>query len=85
VGCAADLVHDGVNGYTPAAGDIDGLTKALLRLIEDESLRQRQGRESLARIQQWGYRQCLEGIRRALADLSYRHREAASMLRTNVT
>lgn len=85
VGCAADVVHDGVNGYTPAAGDIDGLTKALLRLIEDESLRQRQGRESLARIQQWGYRQCLEGIRRALADLPYRHREAASMLRTNVT
>ena len=25
VGCALDLVQDGVNGYTPAAGDIEGL------------------------------------------------------------
>ena len=83
VGCAADLVHDGVNGYTPAAGDIEGLATALRRLIEDETLRQRQGRESLAGIQQWGYRQCLEGIRRALADLQYRNRGAASMVRAN--
>jgi len=72
VGCVTDLVKDGVNGYTPAAGDIDGLTRALRCLIEDEDLRRHQGRASLARIRQWGYRQCLEGIRSALAGLEFR-------------
>jgi glycosyltransferase involved in cell wall biosynthesis len=83
IGCVADLVQDGVNGYTPAAGDIDGLARALQRLIEDDGLRQRQGRASLARILQWGYQQCLEGIRSAVAGLQYRGAEAKSMLRTN--
>ena len=78
VGCVADLVRDGVNGYTPAAGDIEGLARALRRLIEDEGLRQRQGQASLARIQQWGYQQCLEGIRSALAGLQCRGSETKS-------
>jgi glycosyltransferase involved in cell wall biosynthesis len=82
VGCVADLVRDGVNGYTPEAGDIEGLARALRRLIEDEELRQRQGQASLARILQWGYRQSLEGIRLALAGLQHRGYEAKS-LRTN--
>jgi glycosyltransferase involved in cell wall biosynthesis len=82
VGCVPDLVQDGVNGYTPAAGDIDGLTRALQRLIEDEGLRRRQGEASLARILQWGYRDCLEGIRSALAGLQCRGSEATSMLQT---
>jgi glycosyltransferase involved in cell wall biosynthesis len=72
VGCVADLVRDGVNGYTPEAGDVAGLASALQRLIEDEGLRRRQGWESLARIRQWGYQQCLEGIRAALAGLELR-------------
>jgi glycosyltransferase involved in cell wall biosynthesis len=72
VGCVADLVRDGVNGYTPAARDVDGLARALQRLLSDEDLRRRQGRESLARIQQWGYPQCLQGIRSALAGLEFR-------------
>ena len=83
VGCVADLVRDGVNGYTPAARDIDGLARSLERLIEDGDLRRRQGEESLARIRQWGYRQCLEGIRSALAGLAYRRAETSSKLRTN--
>ena len=72
VGCVTDLVRDGVNGYTPASGDVAGLAYALQRLIEDEGLRRRQGRERLARILQWGYQQCLEGLRAALAGLEFR-------------
>jgi glycosyltransferase involved in cell wall biosynthesis len=72
LGCVPDLVKDGVNGYTPVAGDVDGLARALRHLIEDEDLRRRQGSASLARIQQWGYGQCLEGIRSALAGLEFR-------------
>jgi glycosyltransferase involved in cell wall biosynthesis len=83
VGCVADLVRDGVNGYTPEAGDIEGLARALRRLIEDEDLRQRQGQASLARIQRWGYRQSLEGLRSALAGLQRRGYEAKSGLRTS--
>jgi glycosyltransferase involved in cell wall biosynthesis len=71
VGCVADLVQDGVNGYTPAAGDVDGLARALQRLIEDKNLRQKQGQASLKRIEQWAYRQCLDGLRSALAGLNF--------------
>jgi glycosyltransferase involved in cell wall biosynthesis len=71
VGCVLDLVQDGVNGYTQAAGDTAGLSHALRRLIEDEGLRRRQGQASLARIQEWGYRECLQGIRAALAGLRH--------------
>jgi glycosyltransferase involved in cell wall biosynthesis len=83
VGCVPDLVHDGVNGYTPATGDVDGLARTLRRLIEDEDLRRRQGQASLARVRQWGYGQCLEGIRSALAGLQYPRAETSSTLRTN--
>ncbi|MGP0094503.1 MAG: glycosyltransferase family 4 protein [Xanthobacteraceae bacterium] len=69
VGCAVDLVEDGVNGYTPKAGDVEAIATALGRLLEDEALRRRQGRASFARISHWGYRECAEGIRSALAGL----------------
>jgi glycosyltransferase involved in cell wall biosynthesis len=83
IGCVADLVRDGVNGYTPEAGDVGGLAFALQRLIEDEGLRRRQGRESLARILQWGYPQCLEGLRSALAGLEFRSSVRNLKLQTN--
>ena len=83
VGCVPDLVWDGINGYTPEAGDIDGLATALRLLIEDEGLRRRQGQASLARIQQWGYRQCLEGIRSALGDLKFSRTQVKATPRTN--
>lgn len=73
VGCVPDLVKDGANGFTPAAGDVDGLARALRSLIEDGDLRRRLGRASLARIQQWGFRQCLEGVKSALAGLEFCH------------
>ena len=72
VGCVPDLVKDGINGFTQAAGDVDGLARALRCLIEDEDLRRHQGRASLARIQHWGYTQCLQGNRSALSGLELR-------------
>jgi glycosyltransferase involved in cell wall biosynthesis len=83
VGCVADLVRDGVNGYTPATGDVVGLAHALQRLLEDEGLRRQQGRESLTRIMQWGYQQCLEGIRSALVGLQRRGHRTNPVLQTN--
>src|SRR5262249_27341609 len=72
-----------VNGYTPATGDVAGLAYALQRLIEDEDLRRRQGRGSLARIQQMGYQQCLEGLRAALEGLEFRGSARNFELQTN--
>jgi glycosyltransferase involved in cell wall biosynthesis len=83
IGCVADLVRDGVNGYTPEAGDVAGLADALQRLIEDDDLRRGQGRESLARIRQWGYQQCLEGIRSALVGLEIHGSARKPALQTN--
>jgi glycosyltransferase involved in cell wall biosynthesis len=85
LGCVADLVHDGVNGYTPAAGDVAGLAGALQRLIADEGLRRQQGQASLARILQWGYPECLDGIRKALAGLHFGTVAATSMVCTKST
>jgi glycosyltransferase involved in cell wall biosynthesis len=83
VGCVADLVHEGTNGYAPAAGDIEGLSHALQRLVEDDDLRRLQGEASLTRIQEWGYAQCLTGIRAALAGLQHPGRESRPVFRAN--
>jgi glycosyltransferase involved in cell wall biosynthesis len=69
VGCARDLVIDGVNGFAPRADDTHGFCQALKRLVEDDALRQRFGEASLAQIEHWGYRECLDGLRQALCSL----------------
>jgi glycosyltransferase involved in cell wall biosynthesis len=74
---------DGVNGFTPVVGDIEGLTTAFRRLIEDGELRRQQGQASLARISQWGFQQCLEGIRSALKGLEFRGIEPKLSVRAN--
>jgi glycosyltransferase involved in cell wall biosynthesis len=66
VGCVPDLVQEGVNGFTPAAGDVDGLACALGHLIADNDFRRRQGEASLVRIRKWSHRECLDGIRAAV-------------------
>jgi glycosyltransferase involved in cell wall biosynthesis len=69
VGCTRDLVSDGVNGYTPDAGNIGALANALSNLIENAELRRAQGHASRQRIDQWGFDRCLEGLRVCLASL----------------
>lgn len=67
VGCVADLVHDGVNGYRVRAGDVNGLAVAVARLLEDEPLRKRMGSASRSIMERWGYEQCREGTLAALS------------------
>ena len=69
VGCVADLVEDGVNGYAMETGDIEGLSVALETLIRDQNLRHRLGAASRERIQQWGFKQCLTGLKQAVLSL----------------
>ena len=68
VGCVPDLVTEGVNGFTPDAGDIDALTSALRQLVENAELREAQGKASRERISSWSYRECLEAFHGALLD-----------------
>ncbi|MEM9250436.1 MAG: glycosyltransferase family 4 protein [Pseudomonadota bacterium] len=66
IGCAPDLVHDGVNGATFEAGDVLGLAAALRPILTDPELRARQSAASLARIQEWNYATCGRGLRAAV-------------------
>lgn len=66
IGCAEDLVQDGVNGDTFTAGDVTGLADALRPILTDSDLRAAQGEASLERIKNWSYAECGEGIRAAI-------------------
>ena len=67
IGCVADLLHEGRNGFSFRAQDVFGLANALRKLIADPQLRQSMARNSLEIIGEWGYERCLTGIRAALA------------------
>jgi glycosyltransferase involved in cell wall biosynthesis len=69
VGCVADLVTEGVNGALHRPGDVDSLAKALERVLSDGERMAAMGEASLQRIQQWSYRECLEGVRQALVSV----------------
>ena len=66
IGCVADLVFDGRNGYLTQACDIQGLTEALHKLLSDEARRQAMGGASLAIISEWSYEQCRIGVLAAM-------------------
>ncbi len=66
IGCAEDLVQDGVNGRVFEARDIDGLAEALRDVVSDPSRSRAMGAASRARIAEWSYRECGVGIRAAI-------------------
>jgi colanic acid/amylovoran biosynthesis glycosyltransferase len=47
-----ELIRDGVDGLLVAPSDVDGLTDALARLIEDADLRERLGRNGRERVRE---------------------------------
>lgn len=67
VGCVADLVRQGENGFSFALGDIDALTGALRSIISDTRLRAAMSRRSVEIIEGWNYHCCLDGLRQAVA------------------
>lgn len=67
VGCAPDLVRNGVNGFIVPALDIDALSNALRRFIDDPSLARTMGEQSAATIASHGFQQDVDGLRQALA------------------
>jgi glycosyltransferase involved in cell wall biosynthesis len=61
-GAAADLVLDGVNGYTYAPSDLDRLVHLIQTLIQDEALRSEMGRNSWRIIQHYTPDRCAQGF-----------------------
>lgn len=76
IGCAEDLVADGVNGATFAAGDVAELTDALRPILTDPDLCAAQGQASLERIKDWNYAKCGAGIRAAIEAVRARRHQA---------
>jgi glycosyltransferase involved in cell wall biosynthesis len=67
VGCAPDLVRDGVNGVVFPAENVDALSGVLRRFLDDPSLASRMGREAAETIAEYSFEQDVAGLRRALA------------------
>lgn len=69
IGAAPDLVHDGDNGFTFPAGDVDSLAERLATLIGDTALRDEMGRRSSEIISAWNLDRCAKGVLAALRSL----------------
>jgi glycosyltransferase involved in cell wall biosynthesis len=67
VGCAADLVRSGENGFTIRAGDIEALAEALHRIVTappEAALRMRDASRTI--IAGWSFAEDVAGLRQAL-------------------
>jgi glycosyltransferase involved in cell wall biosynthesis len=69
VGCAPDLIADGINGFIFPAGDIDALAAALQRTLAP-GVAEAMGQRTFERIQSWSFEQDIVGLRRALAHVA---------------
>jgi glycosyltransferase involved in cell wall biosynthesis len=65
VGCAPDLIDDGVNGYIVPVGDVDALTQALEHVLEP-GVAEAMGQRAFERIQSWSFEEDVQGLRQAL-------------------
>jgi len=66
VGAAADLVRDGVNGFTYPFGDVEALADRLQTVLADEQRRQTMGEQSRIIINRWGFQEDITGLLDAL-------------------
>lgn len=76
VGCAPDLVKDGVNGYIVPAMNTERLSEALDKLIADGQRRGASGKQSADRIREYTVDNCAQQIRRACQALTAQPRSA---------
>jgi glycosyltransferase involved in cell wall biosynthesis len=65
-GCVAELVEDGVNGWTFDPWKTEEIAQRMLLIHRDSSLSQRMGRQSAAIIAGWGLDRFARNLRRAV-------------------
>lgn len=78
VGCAPDLVREGVNGHVVPASDVDRLSEVLRGLVLDRDRRVRFGEASRRMIPGWSVDAHVEGILRAVERLPLRRDRRAT-------
>jgi glycosyltransferase involved in cell wall biosynthesis len=71
VGCAPDLVEDGVNGLVFRARDVDYLSRALSEILADPFHLAQMGAKSLEKIDKWSFEEDVKGLHAALAACCY--------------
>jgi glycosyltransferase involved in cell wall biosynthesis len=67
VGCAPDLIEDGVNGCIYPVGDVDALTGGAAAGAGNAGRRRAMGQRARERIRSWGFEEDVHGLRQALA------------------
>jgi glycosyltransferase involved in cell wall biosynthesis len=72
VGCHADLIANGVEGFVYPVGNVGALTDALRRVLGTPGLAERMGESAFERIQSWSFEEDVRGLRLALAELTRR-------------
>ena len=70
VGCAPDLITNGVEGFVYPVGDVDALTESLRQVVGVPGLAEKMGAAALVRISGWGFEQDVAGLRAAVAELT---------------
>jgi glycosyltransferase involved in cell wall biosynthesis len=70
VGCAADLVRPGENGYIFPVGNIQSLADRLLAVLSDGEKCESMGRRSRELVAEWGFGADAEGLVAALTFVS---------------
>ena len=78
VGCAPDLVSDGVNGHVYPCGDVAALAEALANVLRTPEICAAMGRESAEILRTWSFREDIDGLRTALATVLRLRRSAGS-------
>jgi glycosyltransferase involved in cell wall biosynthesis len=69
VGCAPDLIEDGVDGRIYPVGDVAALEQALRSVLDRPGVADAMGQRAFERIQQWSFSEDIQGLRHALAVL----------------
>lgn len=72
VGCHPDLITDGVEGFVFPVGDVDALTKALLRVLATPETAVKMGQNALERIRTWSFEEDVLALREAIAQLTHK-------------
>lgn len=69
VGCAPDLIQNGITGAIVPVGDIDGLAATLREILDTPGRAATMGARAAQRIASWSFEEDVRGLRKALAHL----------------
>lgn len=70
VGCALDLITDGIEGYVYPVGDVKALTAALRKVLSRPEAAAEMGRLALSRINSWSFEEDVLALREAIAQVT---------------